>query len=379
MGSTSTAAAALHNEQFILVIIVLAIVLAAYIGFRSGVVTALLEIVAGIVIANAFGFELPQVVETLSELGLVMLMFMTGVEVELSFLKHKAQDGIKIGLRTFAVTFIATVLITRFGFGYEWLPSLLFATGLSECSAGMVYSVLRRKGELGPRRRIILAASVVMEMLGIIGLTILLSDVSWIMGLLVLFIVVMRYVIPAIQKRYNIVYSATTDKLATKTIIAAVLIAAFLAHESGVDAVIAVFVLGVLLSGYTHKYPTLRKELEAISFGFLTPFFFFALGFSISLPAAIAVLPSIVILTAATFTITFLVSYFSARSRIPKRARAIGFLLNAPLAVGFVAATLGFEQGTLNEQQYLVLVGTVLLSSFIGVAFARYPSDFAKV
>lgn len=363
------------NEYGVLLVIAIGIVIAAIVGLKSGVATAFLEIVVGVIIVNLFHFEEPEIVHLLSELGLITLLFIAGLEVDVTFLKNKAKDGIILGLITFFVAFGSTLGISYWLFDLNWLQAAVFAVGLSECSTGIVYATLRKKGDLGPRRKIILSAATMMELCGIAFLTIFFVKLNWTIVIVVLFLLLIRFGLPKIKNTFGLFTDRTVEKLAIKTILATLLAALFLATSSGVDVILIVFVLGVLLAKFVNEHKTLKQEIEAISFGFLTPFFFLSIGFSVSIVKFVEFLPGILSLAASTFIITFLVSYSIAKKYIPKRARAVGFLLNAPMSVGFVAATLAFEKGVLDNRLYLILIGAVLLSSFVGIVFARYPAD----
>lgn len=82
-------------EDTVLMIIGVSILLAAVVGIKSGITTALLEILAGIVIGNIIHIDLPLAIETLSGLGLITLMFMAGLEIDLSFLRKKGKSSVK--------------------------------------------------------------------------------------------------------------------------------------------------------------------------------------------------------------------------------------------------------------------------------------------
>lgn len=364
----------MHGEA-LLVLIGFSIFAAAVVGFKRGLATAFLEILAGLLLGTLVGAELPEVVDVFSELGLITLMFMAGLEVDIPFMRKKAKKGIIMGASTFVASFFIVGGTALAILGLNMDQTLIFAIGLSECSAGVVYSVLRRKGELGTRRKIILSAAMVMELLGIALLTIFFADISWNSILVVAFLLFMWLVYTWAQNKYHFLSEKSTENLALKGIMATLLTSAFLATGTGVDVVLIVFVLGMLLADFVENHSTLKHEIEAISFGFFTPFFFFTTGYHIDVFALIRSLPVILLLTLVSFAVTFAVGFYLGRKYVPKRALVVGKLLNVPMGVGLVIATIGLEKEILEPEMYIVLVGTILLSSFISLAFTKYPQN----
>ncbi len=355
----------------IIVLVAVGIVIAALVGIKSGLTTAFLEILAGLIIGNFVAGGMPEALNTLSELGIITLMFMAGLEVDLQFIRNKGRQGITIGLTGFLVTFLVMSAIGLLWFQWDMAMTLLMAIGLSSCSAGMVYAALRKKGELGERRKIILSASMVMEFLGLILLSTLFTSVSWVAVIVVAFIILVRLAWPILQRQFA--FLTQDNDIAIKAILAVLLTSSLLASTSGLDVILIVFVLGIFLSRYVEEHKDLKKQIETIGFGFLTPIFFVSVGFDIDLIELLTELPLILLLVALSFALTFIGVYVPARRLVPKRARSIAILLNTPMSVGIVAAAVGRDQGILSQEYYIALIGAVILSSFIGMAFNRYP------
>ena len=357
-------------------VVAISIVIAAIIGHKSGITTAFLEIGAGILIASLFSIHhLPDALHTLSELGIVSLMFLAGLEVDLQFIREKGKAGITIGVVAFFASLGVMLASGLLLFNLTSEQALLFAIGLSECSVGIVYPVLRKKGALGPRRKIILSAAMVMELLAIITLTIFFASVSWNAVFIVLFILALYKLFPWLQHRYHLLKRPSEESIAIKFILAMLLISSFLASSSGIDAIVVVFILGMILAHYVDEHETLQKEIETISFGFLTPIFFVSAGMGITLAQFFGNIFTIVALFSITLLTTYLAIFLTARTLLPKRAHTVSVLLNAPMAIGIITATIGLEQGIINSELYSILLGAVLLSSFVAVVFGRYPED----
>lgn len=367
------------ESDLLLVLIAASIVFAAVISAKSGVASAFIEIFAGLILGIFFHHQLPESIHVLSELGLITLMFIAGLEVDFTFIREKGKQGVKLGFVTFVLSFCVLMVFSIFVLQLTPLQSFVVAVALSECSAGMVYPVLRQKGRLGPRRKIILSAVMIMEFMGIALISVAFAHVSWHSIIALIFLIAVWKLYPLARKKYRSIASRSSDTIALKVILAILLAASFLASTTGIDAVLLVFILGMLLAHYVGDHRKLRTQIETISFGFLTPIFFFAVGFDIAISRLFSEFPTILLLSAVAFVTTFIISYIPAKKFLPKRAVQTGFLLNAPMSVGIIAATIGLDRGAISHELYITILGAVILSSFVALVFTRYPQQMTQI
>ncbi|PIW37354.1 MAG: hypothetical protein COW24_00590 [Candidatus Kerfeldbacteria bacterium CG15_BIG_FIL_POST_REV_8_21_14_020_45_12] len=358
-----------------LLLVSVSILMAAIIGARSGIATAFLEIIAGLLIGNIFDVNMSEFLVIMAQLGLTTLMFMAGLEVDIRFLRHKLRESLTVGLIAYSIPFAIIYLLSRYVFGFEWNQSILFALALCTSSAGIVYPVLKQKGPLGPRRKMILSSVMVMEFISMSLLGILYSDISISVLLIVLFIPLVGLVLPKIQNRFHIFLGASQENLAIKLILVLLLVSELLSSTSGVDVILIVFVLGMVMADFVASHETLKKEIETIGFGLLTPIFFFTVGMSISVVQLITNAWEVFVFVSISFIATFTVTYLIAKKHFPSRARIIAILFNAPLSVGIVVATVGRDKSILSTEQYGILIGSVVLMSFIAAVFGQYPAS----
>lgn len=360
-------------EEYTLIIAGLSIFFAAIVGYKSGIATAFLEILAGVAIAAMFDFHSGEFIEVMAELGLITLMFLAGLEVDLKFFKEKAKESLTVGLISYFVPFVVLFFATQWLFDITVMQALLFSIGLCEVSAGMLFPILRRKGPLGPRRRMILSAGMIMEFLSIFLLGVIYTEVNWVVIIAITFIIALRIIIPRLQDRFKFLREYTVESSMLKLILALLLISQFLAEASGIDVVLVAFAMGMVLADVVRAHPTVHKEVESIGFGFLTPIFFFTVGLSLNLLDLWNNGLEIILLVAVSFTATYAATYVIAKKHFPSRARVIAVIFNAPMSVGIVVATIGYEREVLDTQLYTLLVGAVVLSSFIAAVFGKYP------
>lgn len=360
-------------EDYSLIIAGISIFIAALIGYKSGIATAFLEIIAGLFVATFIDFHSSHFIEVMAELGLITLMFLAGLEIDLQFFKEKAKESLTVGIISYVVPFVVLFFVMQALFDVTVVQALLFSIGMCEVSAGMLFPILRRKGPLGPRRKMILSAGMVMEFLSIFLLALLYTKINWKVIVAIGFILFLRFTAPRLQKRFSIFKEYSIENSMLKLILALLLISQFIAETSGLDVVLIAFALGMILADIVRAHPTVHKEIESVGFGFLTPIFFFTVGLSLNFTDLWNMGWQILLLVTVSFTATYAVTYMIAKKHFPSRARIIAILFNAPMSVGIVVATIGLESGVLTAQLYTLLIGAVILSSFVAAVFGQYP------
>ncbi len=163
----------------ILLIIALILFLARLFGSifsRFGVPSVIGEIVAGLVLGpSLLGIVEPnEVLKLLSEIGIILLLFHIGLEVDFDILK-------KTGIQAFIVAVIGAFLpvilgygVGRYFMGLSDVASLFVGGTLAATSIGITVRILQEMGKMKYRAsQIILAAAIVDDILGVLLLTML--------------------------------------------------------------------------------------------------------------------------------------------------------------------------------------------------------------
>ena len=81
----------------------------------------------------------------LSDVGLLYLMFLAGLEIDLAHLRRHNRPTLALGTTVFLMPFLAGTLAARFLLGFAWLPALLFGGLLSPYTL-VPYPTVRRLG-----------------------------------------------------------------------------------------------------------------------------------------------------------------------------------------------------------------------------------------
>jgi Kef-type K+ transport system membrane component KefB len=279
--------------------------------------SVVLEIVIGILIGPAvFGWvEVDEPVEVLSLVGLAFLLFLAGLEIDLSALRGKLLRAALLGFAvSLALAVVAGLLLDLAGIASE---PLLIAIILASTSLGVIVPVLQDSGEISSRfGQLVIAAASIADFASVLLLTLLFSGESSGIGakliLIGLFVAVIGAVAVGVaqaarSRRISAALVRLQDTSAQIRVRGAVVLLigmVALAEQLGLELILGAFAAGAILNhldmdqGMTH--PEFRLKLSAVGFGVFIPVFFVASGVRFDLDAlfgsstAIASIPAFV-------------------------------------------------------------------------------------
>jgi len=373
----------MHEHQAIfslLLITVLAFLVPALLSRvrRVTIPVVIGEIAAGILIGTS-GLNIVHptpALEFLAEFGFVFLMFVSGMEVNLSTLlpAGDTEQGRPLIRRplviassgfilTLACAFIISLLLARFGLISH---PLIVALILSTTSLGIVVPVLKEQGIIPtPYGQLIVTAALIADFATLVLLSLVFGffresvtlEVVLFLTLLALFGIALRVGrlarrLPQVKDLLEDLSSATTQ-IRIRGSIALMVAWVALAQLLGIEIILGAFLAGVIASIIVgHEEHLFREKLDAIGYGFFIPIFFIMVGarFDVTVlfrtEGALLLLPVLII---AAYVIKLLPALlfrvlFSWRESI-----AAGFLLSSRLSLIIAAAALAFKIGAISE------------------------------
>ncbi len=326
------------------------------------------EILAGILIGpHVLGWMAPnQVLQILSDLGVMFLLFRVGLEV-------KSSDLLKVGGTALLVAVIGVVV--PFGMGWwiatAWgephVESIFIGAAMVATSVGITAQVLASRGLLNTRAsRIILAAAVIDDVLGLIVLALVSGlaegsvnylDIAVTAALAIGFTAFLatigsraaRRVVPRMQAKLSL---AEGEFAMAMTLLFAL---SLLAVYAGVAAIVGAFLAGMALSeAVDHRVADLTNGVAEL----LVPFFLAGIGLHFDISAFTN--PSTLGLASAIF-VAAVVSKFvgcglGALGAGRTDALRVGVGMVPRGEVGMVVAQLGLRMGVMAESVYGVVV-----------------------
>ena len=300
------------------VVLLAAAVLSVPIARRLGLSAIIAYLVAGIII-GPFGlavFGTPESIRPVSELGVVMLLFLIGLELELGRLVAMRRAIFGLGAAQLAVTGLAIGALAYFAGLVEWRGAVIAGLALAMSATAIALQILEERGQLqhdyGQRAFAILLfqdmavvpllAALPLLAQGEAGPHASLADglraVALIAGAIALIVVAGRYLL---NPFFRLLAQTGSREAMTAAALLVVLGAALLMQKSGMSMALGAFLAGVLLaeSNYRHE---LEADIEPFR-GLLLALFFMGIGMSIDVTVVLAnlwlILAAAVVITRA--------------------------------------------------------------------------------
>ena len=286
----------------------------------SNVPTAVAEIIVGIIMGSS-GFNLitsTHDLTFLSNLGVILLMFLSGMEIDFDLLqrknnpKGKSQAGKTVDPLKTAITAFIGIVIMAFVLAYVLRLTGLFsevmlaAIILMTVALGVVIATLKEKDILGrPIGQTILLTAVLGEVIPLLLLTIYASinggnaEQLW---LIILLFVAAIFLLRRFKQPYLWFAKITKSTTQLDIRLAFFLIFALVtvAETVGAENILGAFLAGMVMKLLEPSEAT-KDKLTSIGYGFFIPIFFIMTGVRLNLrsflthPSALMLLPVLVI------------------------------------------------------------------------------------
>lgn len=361
---------------FELVVILLSTKLAGDISVRLGQPAVLGKLIIGIIIGPAvFGWiDSSQLIDELSTIGVLLLMFMAGLETDIKELNRNRNASLAVAIGGIILPFIGGyVMGTSLGFSEGHAIFL----GLLLCATSVSISVqtLRDLGKMNTRESTtILGAAVVDDVLVVVLLAFVMSvlgggDISLgaVIGKKILFFVT---IILFSWKLIPWVMRMLAPLKVTESVISAALIVcfsfAYYAELLGIAGIIGAFAAGIAISQTVYK-EEVEHKLEPIAYAIFVPIFFVSIGMEVTFTGIGNQLWFILLLTVIAVVTKMVGSGLGARMT--------GFSMRSSLAIGsgmvsrgevaLIIAAIGLESKLLAPEYFTSVVIVVILTTII--------------
>ncbi|MCM3707100.1 MULTISPECIES: monovalent cation:proton antiporter family protein [Cytobacillus] len=362
------------------------------------------EILIGLIIGKS-GFDIVHEdmwLETLSTLGFIFLMFLSGLEIDFTaFSSSKKREKLpsgKLEPNSFAVSSIVFIGIFFVSLGLSYLfvwagfidNAFLMTLIISTISLGVVVPTLKEahlmKTGIG---QIILLIAVIADLATMILLAVFVSlndkggGNTWL--LLILFGVgVLLYFLGRRFKNLNFLEAMSTGtvQIGTRAVFALIIFLVALSETVGAENILGAFLAGVLVSLLAPNQEMIHK-LDSFGYGFLIPIFFVMVGVGLDVwtlfgdPKMLMLIPLLLI---ALLLSKLIPIYILKRWYDIKTVIASGFLLTSTLSLVIAAATIGERMGVITaEMSGTLILVAVITSIFTPVVFKKlFPQETAE-
>ncbi len=351
---------------------------------------AVLEVIAGIVIGpSVLGWvHIDAAITVLSDLGLGMLLFLAGLEIDVNGLRGPLARMAGLAYAGSAVLGIGAGFALS-GAGLTSKP-LFLAVVLMSTSAGLLLPVLKDAGEETTRfGQLVMTAAALAEVATILLLSLLFSATSRTsasrLASLVIFLALLAVLaialgrvrqLDALERMLNRLEDRSAQ-LRVRATLTLALAFGVLAYQFGFASILGAFAAGLLvraidLTGRS-PHPQFEIKLQGIGFGFLIPIFFVATGVQFDLrallshPVALAQVPLFLV---GLLLVRGLPALAYVRLVGRRRSAVAGLMQATSLTFVIVATQIGVAAHLISTTTSASLLAAGLLSAALYPALA---------
>lgn len=350
------------------------------------------ELLAGAIIGvNGLGLiHGSAVTDAIAELGIIMLLFIVGLETQMQELTEVGRPAVLVGV--FGV--IVPLALGFVGFralGFDSLRAIFMGTAMVATSVGITARVLSDMGMIKHRvSRIILGAAILDDILGLLILALVSNlakpnfnyiEFAVLVAEAIFFVLLLTTFGPRLAGRhFPIISRLHISEAPFAAAVIMVLGFSVLAEYIGLAAIIGAFLAGIVLSE-AKDFFELEEKFTPVG-NFLIPFFFVVMGTKFDIPALVEPRNLIILtFTVAIAAVSKIIGSAIGTWNLGFRAAlqtGIGMIPRGE--VGIVVGTLGLTLGVINRDLYGVVLAmsiatTLMVPPLLGRAFKGEPKE----
>lgn len=372
------------------------------------------EIVAGILLGpSLLGYFFPEaqewlfpasslsILSALSQIGLILFMFIIGMELDIKILKNKAHSAVVISHASIIFPFFLGMILAFYLYedyapaNVSFLPFTLFMGIAMSVTAFPVLARILQERNLTrtPLGALVITCAAADDITAWILLAVIVtiskagtpaSALSTI-GLSFLYILGMIFIVSPFLKRLALVYSSRENL--TRTAVALVLLillsSAYATEIIGIHALFGAFLAGVVMPSDGNLKRMIGEKIEDLSVILLLPIFFAITGLKTKInllnDPALWILLGIVVFLAVLgkFLGSAIAARFSGSNW--EDSLSIGALMNTRGLMELVVLNIGYDLGILSPTLFAIFVLMALITTLsTGPALNGIQNYFSK-
>lgn len=402
-----------HSLSILILQILVIIIFSRALGWLVSLIgqpTVIGEIIAGIMLGpSLLGMFFPGVssylfppdslsnLEFLSQIGLILFMFIIGMELDMGVIRQRAKAALFISNASIIVPYLLGVGLAYFLY-MKFAPpqanfisfALFMGIAMSITAFPVLARIVQERGlSKSPLGTIVITSAAINDITawGILAVVVAIANATAIASALVTIILSLAYVAlmlliirPLLDK---IASKYTVQETVSKTVVAAVfgvmLLSAFITESIGIHALFGAFMAGVIMPQNVKFKSIMSEKMEDVSLVLLLPLFFVYTGLrtQIGLLNDNSLLSVTLLVIIVAVTGKFFGSTIAARitGQTWKNSLSIGALMNTRGLIELVALNIGYDIGILSPEIFTMLVLMALVTTFMtgpAMSFINY-------
>lgn len=394
----------LHHPLAVLLIQIVTIVLVArifgWVFQKIGQPSVIGEIIAGIALGPSFfGAYFPEFstalfpvaslgnLNLLAQIGLILFMFVVGMELDLKVIKNKASDAVVISHASIVIPFALGMFLSYFiykEFAPNGTPFLSFSLFLGIAMSITAFPVLARivqergihKTRLGT---VVLTAAAADDITAWCMLAIVIAIVKagsfmsalYVIALAILYVIVMLKMVRPFLHRIGQLNKnkENLDKATVALFFLTLVLSSYATEVIGIHALFGAFMTGAIMPDSARFRHVFVEKVEDVAVVLFLPLFFVFTGLRTEIGLLndlyLWKVTGLIILVAVIgkFVGSALASKFVGQSW--KNSLTIGALMNTRGLMELVVLNIGFELGVLTPEVFAMMVIMALFTTFM--------------
>jgi len=392
-----------HPLALLLIQIITIVIVARIFGWifrKIGQPTVIGEIIAGIVLGpSLFGMYFPGLKEALfpanslgnlqvlSQIGLILFMFVIGMELDLKVLKNKANEAVVISHASIVIPFALGIGLSYYLYfqfappGVEFLSfSLFMGIAMSITAFPVLARIVQERGIHKTRLGTIVitcAAADDITAWCLLAVVIAIAKAGnfissfYIIGLAILYVLLMLLVVKPFLKRVGDLYAKKEDikKPVVAIFFLTLIVSSYLTEIIGIHALFGAFMTGAIMPDISRFRNVFIEKVEDVSVILLLPLFFVFTG----LRTEIGLInePYLWKVTGCIILIAVVGKFFGSAlaakfvGQTWRESWTIGALMNTRGLMELVVLNIGYELGVLSPKVFTMMVIMALVTTFM--------------
>lgn len=360
-----------------LAIMIAATKLAGDLSVRLGQPSVLGKLIAGIIIGPAVlhWIEPEPFIHEFSEIGVLLLMFIAGLETDLDQLKRNWRSSVAVAVGGIVAPFVGGYVVSL-AFGLTGTQSLFVGVLLCATSVSISVQTLKEMNTLQSREgTTILGAAVVDDVVVVLLLAVMMSVLGTGEGVslgalaiknilfFVLIIIIGWFIVPPLMTRLS-KYQVTESVISGALVIVCAF--AYFAEKMEVAGIIGAFAAGISLSQTKFKHQV-EDKVSPIAYSLFVPVFFVSIGLNVTFDGLSSQLGLLIGLTIVAIAAKLAGGALGARLTGfgGRSALMIGAGMVSRGEVALIIAASGLESGLLPQRYFTTVIVLVIVTTLV--------------
>lgn len=362
--------------------------------------TVIGEIVAGIMLGpSLLGWVWPEAsvflfpdnsmpnLQILSQIGLILFMFVIGMELDGKALKNKASDAIVISHASIIFPFFLGVVLSYFIYeefapkGIAFLPFCLFmGIAMSITAFPVLARIVQERGlTKTPLGTMVLTCAAADDVTAwcILAVVIAIVKAGAITSALftilfsIVYVVLMLFVVRPLMARVGKVYNQkeTINKPVVGLIFIVLLASAWVTEVIGIHALFGAFLAGVIMPEKMNFKKVITDKVEDVSVILLLPLFFVATGLRTEIgllnDGYLWLVCGAIVAVAVTGKLVGSSIIAKILGQSWRNSLSIGVLMNTRGLMELIVLNIGYDLGVLSGEIFAMMVIMALVTTFM--------------